>query len=499
MSPAPVAKCCRRGNFFAFEMNAVPDVAPESRLVRQAGIGKRSGLPARNLLKARIALSLAAIGLGSALFVGTRWRSNAVPAGEVGNVSAPANSTTAPSQVEPDVHAYIRFYQARVQRDPEDTRSQNALAELYLQAVRETGNEDYLPPALDAARASLAAVGAERNVGGLTALAHAEFTNHDFAAAREHALTLVSLNPGKSEPYAILGDSRLELGDYDGAAEAFAEMQHLSSGDAGTETRLARLAIFQGRTDEARSHFLAAHTALLALPKPPREMVAWCRWQLGETAFSVGDYEEAERHYREALTQNPDYFRALASLGRLQTARGDLPAAIDSYERAVRIVPVIDFMAALGDLYLIFGRSKDAEARYELAEQLGEHSRIVHKSSYDRNLAIFHANHDSKLEEAYATARDEYAAGRRDIYSADTLAWTALKAGRLPEAQSAIKEALKLRTRDAKLFYHAGMIARAAGDRAMAIEQLQRALALNPGFDPRQSLVARQVLQELSP
>src|SRR2546425_11085970 len=63
----------------------------------------------------------------------------------------------------------------------------------------------------------------------------------------------------------------------------------------------------------------------LSLPVPPRETVAWCRWQLGELAFGVGNYTAAEKHYRDALTTVPGYFRALASLGRVRAARGDLP------------------------------------------------------------------------------------------------------------------------------------------------------------------------------
>jgi len=130
----------------------------------------------------------------------------------------------------------IRFYTGRVKRDPEDTRSQNALAEHYLQRVRESGNEDALPLALAAARASLAAIPAEQNIGGFTALAHAELANHDFAAAREHALQLVALDPTKSELRAILGDACLELGDYEMVAEAFAEMQRLGPNNVGTHT-----------------------------------------------------------------------------------------------------------------------------------------------------------------------------------------------------------------------------------------------------------------------
>jgi Tfp pilus assembly protein PilF len=41
------------------------------------------------------------------------------------------------------------------------------------------------------------------------------------------------------------------------------------------------------------------------------------------------------------------------------------------------------------------------------------------------------------------------------------------------------------------------MVARAAGDRAAALDHLKRALALNPQFDPVQAAVARQALEEL--
>ena len=58
-----------------------------------------------------------------------------------------------------------------------------------------------------------------------------------------------------------------------------------------------------------------------------------------------------------------------------------------------------------------------------------------------------------------------------------------------------VQQALRLGTQDARLLYHAGVIARAAGDRAAASDYLKRALALNPQFDPLQSKVARKVLE----
>jgi len=61
-----------------------------------------------------------------------------------------------------------------------------------------------------------------------------------------------------------------------------------------------------------------------------------------------------------------------------------------------------------------------------------------------------------------------------------------------------MKDALRLGTQDARLFYHAGMIAQAAGDRTTAVDFLRRALKLNPRFDLWHSKVATKVLEEAS-
>ena len=48
------------------------------------------------------------------------------------------------------------------------------------------------------------------------------------------------------------------------------------------------------------------------------------------------------------------------------------------------------------------------------------------------------------------------------------------------------------------LFYHAGMIALAAGDSAGARAQLEHALAINPAWHPSQPARVRAVLDTLS-
>jgi tetratricopeptide (TPR) repeat protein len=388
----------------------------------------------------------------------------------------------------------IRFLEDRVKKDKDDFIAYNKLAGYYLQRVRETGDLNYLALATRAAQSSLKILPAEQNVGGLAALAQVEFTAHEFTASREHAQQLITLDPKQSYPFHLLGDSLIELGEYDKAAKLILELEKRESG-ASIEMRLGKLALLRGDIEGAKRRFSNAVIFAQDQMTPSPESVAWTRWQLGEVYFSTGEYEAAEKHYRDSLITFPDYFRALASLGRVRAALGDLNGAIEYYQRATRILPDPAFVAALGDLYQLAGRAKEAQAQYALVEQMGKLSQ-ANGVLYNRQIAHFYADHDMKAEEAYAQARLEYEK-RRDIYGADALAWTALKAGKITEAQQAIKDALKLGTRDAKLFYHAGMIAKAAGDLDTARNDLKRALALNPQFDPLQALNAKKTLESL--
>lgn len=399
-----------------------------------------------------------------------------------------------PSDAE-QISATMRELEAKTRQNPDDFIAYNKLAGYYLQQQRETGNPEYLTLAERAARASLAIVPAAQNYGGLAALAQVEYALHHFAAARDHATQLTEFGAFKSTGWQILSDVLLELGAYEPALQALHRLQQLAGEAVGTQIQLARSAGLRGRPEQAAQYLAQAVTLALAQTPPQRETVAWCRWQLGETAFAVGAYATAERHYRDALTTFPDFFRAVASLGRVLAAQGDLAGAIGQYEHVVRLVPDLTFVAALGDLYTLVGREQEAAAQYALVEHIAQLS-MARGLSPARQLALFYADHARNAEAAYHLATQEYAL-RRDIYGADAVAWTALHAGKITEAQAAMQEALRFGTRDARLFYHAGMIAEAAGDRTQARAYLTQALTLSPVFDPLQATRARHALQRL--
>lgn len=393
----------------------------------------------------------------------------------------------------------ILFLENRVKNDPEDFIAQNKLAAQYLQRLRETGDLEFLKLAEQAARASLAALPAEQNKGGLALLTRVEFSSHKFTSAHEHALQLVKLEQDKGYAYQILGDILLETGQYEEAKEAFLEMEKLGGFEpmmqVAVEQRLARLDLLYGNHAGAKRHFSNALKIASAIPEPQAETVAWCNWQLGDTVFAKGDYKTAEKYYLDALKAFPDHIPTVASLGRVRAAQGDLAGAIEQFEKAFRLKPDTAFAAHLADLYELSGREEDSKKQYELVEEYS-HLSDPNGIPYDRDLALFYANHDWKTEEAYNLAVKEYEV-RHDIYGADTIAWTALKAGKLSEAQTAIKEALRLGTLDALLFYHAGMIENAAGNKAEARRWLEKALKLNPSFDLLQAKNAKEVLAKM--
>lgn len=411
------------------------------------------------------------------------------------NSASPAISVPLTAKTNP----LILDLEARIKNNSDDFIAHNKLVTAYLQQFRESGDVAYLGLALRASRASLDILPAEQNKGGLAGLARAQFASHDFAGSRDSALRLVELDPNKAYVYQLLGDAYLELGDYSQAKTAFNSMEELGTmlplNEIAIEQRFARLALLYGDTADANRRLARAIRLAEEPPGAPSETIAFTYWQLGETAFASGDYKTAEVSYRASLKAFPNYFKSLASLGRAQAALGDLPQAIELFERVTAMMPDPSYVGVLGDLYHLSGREDDANRQYELVEQISKLD-AAKGNLYNREFALFCANRGIRLDEAYTAAAEEYKT-RRDIYGADVLAWAAFKAGRFSEARTVMAEARKLGTRDARIYYHAGMIEKSLDNKTEARKLLKAALKLNPAFDPRQAAEAKRTLDEL--
>lgn len=385
----------------------------------------------------------------------------------------------------------IVFWGDRFTQNPSDYISAAFLGEAFLRKGRETGDvADY--QRAEAALEQALALAPDYDVAQAY-MGAALFVQHDFTGALDLAGRIYAANPRAAQALATIGDAQLELGDYAAAGASYRALAALAPGPA-VASRLSRLAWLQGHPDQALALMQQAADQATALGLTG-EGAAWYQFQLGELSFNTGQYDAAARHYATAEALFPNYYLALAGLGKARAAQRRYPEAIALYERAVAIVPQPDFLAALGDLDALTGRPDDARQQYETVEFIGNLA-ALNKVVYNRQLALFAANHDRRVDVALDLASKEYAA-RKDVYGADALAWALYKNGRYQDAAAASDAALALGTRDALLDYHAGMIAAALGDRQRARTLLAAALALNPQFDLLQAPVARATLARL--
>jgi len=392
----------------------------------------------------------------------------------------------------PSAATGIRFFQERIEENPGDVAGLTILGQLYLRQARETGD---IATYVRAEAVLLRALKIEPNYSTAnTSLASARYATHDFVGALDLAVELYEPSPSKTELLAIIADAHLSLGHYERAAAIYQELFETNSSPP-VLARLAHQAELHGNLDEALKLMQRAAGEAL-FNNVAKEEMAWYLIRLGDLHFNAGQIDSAEEHYQAALRIYPDYYLALADLGKARAAQGRRENAIQLYEQAIAIIPQPDFLAALADLYAITGRPEEAERQYETVEFIGRLD-ALNQVIYNRQMAMFYANHDRNLDEALALASRELQV-RKDVYGYDAQAWALYKNGRYQEAAEAILQAMSLGTRDAMLYYHAGMIYTALGDDHQAQAMLSQALSINSYFDPLQSRVARETLQGLA-
>ena len=385
----------------------------------------------------------------------------------------------------------IAYYQTLLQRNPRSAKAYFGLSDALIRKARETGDPSYFNRAEEALKKSLEI--APQNAGALRHLAYVFYSRHEFAPAAVHARKAVEINPEDGDSYGVLGDALLEVGQYAEAQAAYNTMIELDE-SLYSYSRLAGLKSMRGENAGAIDDLERA-IAIGKAAKQPAESIAWAEWQLGTDYFALGKLKEAEGLYQQSLTTYPNYYRALAGMAQLRAAQKKYGEAVELYQKAIAILPMPEYAAALGDVYMKIGEPKKAKQQYDLVEYIGRLN-ALNQALYNRELAYFYADHDIKLTEALDLAKRELDY-RKDIYAYDLLAWNLYKNGKLAEARDAIEEALKLGTKDAKLFYHAGMIHYRLGDQDKAKEFLNRALSTNPHFHILFADTAAQTLTQL--
>jgi tetratricopeptide (TPR) repeat protein len=389
-------------------------------------------------------------------------------------VSLPSTRPVSPTS---DAANQIRFWEPRLQRDPENHIARARLASAYLNRARSTGDfADYLR-----AETVLTPL-ADRQPPDptvLTLLSSIKAAQHQFRPALELAEKALAIKPEDPSALAMLADTRLEIGDVAGAESALTRLEELTPGFAASARR-ANLQLVRGDVSGA----LASYQAALDYAEEggvSKENVSWCHIQIGVTNFDHGRFEEAQKHYLAALELTPDSYLALEHLAELRAEQGQTNESLKLYERVIALAPNPEFFEAIGDVYDAAGK-KDLAAQWHDRAESGYLAAIdAGNIHYYRFIAKFYSDIRPNPSKALKWASADLNV-RADPHSHATLAWALHLNAAHADAARAMDKALAFGTSDAEMFHKAGMIYLAAGDPAKGRTYLAKALQANPRY-----------------
>jgi tetratricopeptide (TPR) repeat protein len=368
----------------------------------------------------------------------------------------------------------IASYESGLRASPDDLRLSAGLVGVYLQKVRETADPRYLDLASGVVERMLDKDGG--NLTFLRLLNEIDLQRHNFRDVARRSRDLLRYDASDPGLWGNLGDASMELGEYEQAREAYLRMFELRPNLASYN----RLGYWRFVTGDPEAAIRLMRQAIDAGSEMP-ENIAWCWAELGDMYFKTGKLPQARDAYQNAIRLFPSLHRAYAGLGKTQAALGETAAAIQSYQRAQAIVPMVEYAGALEDLFMLTGRSKEAAHQRDMVDVI---SRVgqSHNEKTNRNLAILYADHNRDLAVASSLIRAEIP-DRPDVYTYDALSWVLFQSGDIAGAAKASRHALRLGTPEPAFYYHAQAIARATGDKAAAVNYEKKLVSLNAKFD----------------
>jgi tetratricopeptide (TPR) repeat protein len=186
------------------------------------------------------------------------------------------------------------------------------------------------------------------------------------------------------------------------------------------------------------------------------EPTAWAYTRLGIYELQAGNAEIATKSAEIAFQFAQNYAAGLLLRGRILLAQGKVEEAIASLRPAAALTRLPEYEWTLADA---LREASNPQAAEEVE------SRLLRDGAMNdpRTFSLYLATRGQQVQQALRLAEDELNT-RADVLTIDALAWALNANGRVPEALKYSKQALSEGTQDARLFYHAGRIALAAGD-----------------------------------
>jgi tetratricopeptide (TPR) repeat protein len=398
------------------------------------------------------------------------------------NAIDPCALALAPHKGNEEADREIFSWQQEARAAKDSSRALERLGWAYVAKARAAYDTGYYKLAEQCALCIEAKQQGRSSPESLLLRGHALQSQHRFREAETMARELVRQR-GIPFDYGLLGDVLLDVGKLDEAIVAYQKMVDMRP-DLQSYTRAAQARWMKGNLTGAIELMRVATAS--ASPQDS-ESAAYSYTRLALYELQAGQTKQAKESCMAALEFRKDYAPALLMRGKILLVQNKANEAIDSLKRAADLNPLPEYQWTLAEGLRAAG--KEAEAK---TVEVG----IVERGATEdpRTYALFLATRKEQTETALSLAREELKA-RDDVFTQDTLAWALFTAGKMQEANEQMKKALSAGTKDARLFYHAGAIAAALGQKREARKWLQQAQSFQQTLLPSERV---QLVQELA-
>jgi tetratricopeptide (TPR) repeat protein len=356
----------------------------------------------------------------------------------------------------------------------------------------------------DAARLNPDLVEAQRALAGVA------MRKGDVSALEQTATQIIRLQPLSPDGYALRSGAYINRGQFDRAEQDIRKAIDVAPQYSGGYLQMGSLRFAQQKFADAEQAYQQAldrdpnsSDALGGLmntylaQKQPDKAVAAAQTQirkspdnsafydlLGTILFdSRHDIAGSQAALKQSLQLDKNNSDALIKLGRLQVAQGSVDDAIATYQNSIKDNP------AQPDVYILAGELYESKPDWDNAKRMYQKALEISPSnplaSNDMAYALLQTG--GNVDIALSLAQTARRGMPNSPSAADTLGWVYYQKGSYESAIDLFQEALRLIDKnkfppDANIHYHLGLAYQKTDQPALARQQLQRVLKINPNY-----------------
>lgn len=284
----------------------------------------------------------------------------------------------------------------------------------------------------------------------------------------------IDVAPQNSFGYVQMGNLKFTQGQYSDAAKAYQEALDRNSDSTDALRGLMNTYVAEKQVDKA----IAAANAQIA--KSPNNSGFYDL--LGTALFrSKKDVSGAEAALEKSAALDKHNSDALLKLCQVRAAKGEIDQAIATAQQSLKDNP------REPNLFVLMGKLYESKSEWRQAEDAYQHALAINSQDAlaSNNLARVMLQTGGNLDVALSLAQT----ARRGLPDspgvADNLAWIYYQKGAYQSAIGLLLEALKLQEKNKApdnpdIHYHLGMAYAKSGQTALARQQFERVLKINP-------------------